>query len=882
MTSGACVDNFKHLATFLEELQDTGIPVGIQELDWLRRIFALQPALDRQGLREVLRCTLVKTPQHRQRFDDLFEAMYPLELPEPSVDEAHTDVDAPEEFQEVSEEPVTTATSTRTAVPRSTPTEQKPERFHLPLPPQTPARWAWLGSVLGVAGVLAALFWFVQPRRLPSSQLADYLCGLLGTALWCMAYWLWRHYHQRHAPPGPVSLASGPAWQPLPPASSGGMEMLSPPEIRQMVWSVGRFVSEDVTHHLDILRTVNATARAGGQTVLYYQRAIHAREVWLWVDQATHDLAMDRLVWEVRTSLERAGLPCRFGSFRGIPDPVTWEEGASFTPLSLEGHRQGAAVLVLSHGEDLARTHGLAPERSALLVLLHALADWPYLAFVDSSHGQYGLAELLQRYGIRCLAPEDMAAFLGAEAQDARYQARPSVPFAGDVQAWAAGLALCPDPVEVNQALAVHRAMGLRVGPWTLTVLLEQRGAVGTGLEWSPQERADLLNWLVRAEGIVGNITAQSKLGRALEFWRSYYATQAEKAPTSPAAYRFAIERALLDLWRDPQQAARDLYGIYTSTDDAGIPVFKEEIAQRLGRYVARWHNAAEPPLAPDEILLPWVWEDVAPQVRALLYRMGFARRFLSAPPLYMPGTLALTLGVFFGVATALLLQGGEVGLLLLAGLGILTGFRVRQQQRLEEHVAEPLEMVAIPGGTFLMGSAEDDAQADSEEHPQHRVTVSDFLMARYPVTRKQYREVTGQRLQWWRRYELHPRLPANYVSWFEAVQFCNALSAQQGLQPCYLIDGEQVVWDEEADGYRLPTEAEWEYAVRADTTTQWFCGDEATALGDYAWYDENTSRARPACGPETAEPLGSLRHGRECLGMVLGLVWPVYGGGCQ
>ena len=97
-------------------------------------------------------------------------------------------------------------------------------------------------------------------------------------------------------------------------------------------------------------------------------------------------------------------------------------------------------------------------------------------------------------------------------------------------------------------------------------------------------------------------------------------------------------------------------------------------------------------------------------------------------------------------MATALLLQGGEVGWLWLVGLATLTGVRVRQQQRLEEHVAEPLEMVAIPGGTFLMGSAEDDAQAYSEEHPQHRVTVSDFLMARYPVTRKQYREVTGQR----------------------------------------------------------------------------------------------------------------------------------------
>ncbi len=128
------------------------------------------------------------------------------------------------------------------------------------------------------------------------------------------------------------------------------------------------------------------------------------------------------------------------------------------------------------------------------------------------------------------------------------------------------------------------------------------------------------------------------------------------------------------------------------------------------------------------------------------------------------------------------------------------------------------VEMVAIPGGSFLMGSPENEPGRNAtRESPQHEVTVPPFFMGRYPVTQAQWRIVAGTMPQVERELSPDPSRfkgedrPVEQVSWYEAVEFCARLSAHTGRQ------------------YRLPTEAEWEYACRAGTTTPFHFGDMIT-----------------------------------------------------
>ena len=136
-----------------------------------------------------------------------------------------------------------------------------------------------------------------------------------------------------------------------------------------------------------------------------------------------------------------------------------------------------------------------------------------------------------------------------------------------------------------------------------------------------------------------------------------------------------------------------------------------------------------------------------------------------------------------------------------------------------EDKPVPPAGMVLVQGGTFEMGDLYGEGSGNAR--PVHTVTVSSFYMGRHDVTFDEYDafcaatgSVTLDDLGWGRG-----KMPVINVTWFEAVSYCNWLSAREGLNPCYAVNGTDVTCDFEASGYRLPTEAEWEYAARARGT---------------------------------------------------------------
>ncbi|MBC1212940.1 formylglycine-generating enzyme family protein [Trichormus variabilis ARAD] len=157
---------------------------------------------------------------------------------------------------------------------------------------------------------------------------------------------------------------------------------------------------------------------------------------------------------------------------------------------------------------------------------------------------------------------------------------------------------------------------------------------------------------------------------------------------------------------------------------------------------------------------------------------------------------------------------------------GNITRRSIKQAEYFVEYLNNgvELEMVSIPGGSFTMGASKDESGTIEDERPQHLVTLKPFFLGKYPITQAQWQEVANfpkikYELESEPSYFKGDNLPVECISWYEAQEFCARLSQKTGRV------------------YRLPSEAEWEYACRANTTSSFYCG--AIITRDLANYGE-------------------------------------------
>jgi len=165
------------------------------------------------------------------------------------------------------------------------------------------------------------------------------------------------------------------------------------------------------------------------------------------------------------------------------------------------------------------------------------------------------------------------------------------------------------------------------------------------------------------------------------------------------------------------------------------------------------------------------------------------------------------------------------------------------------------VEMVSVVGGSFQMGCGTGQTGCTADESPVHTVTLNNYSIGKFKVTQQQFITVMKKNPS---NFLMSLNLPVENVSWYDAIAFCNALSQQESLATYYSINGTSVTINTGSNGYRLPTEAEWEYAARGGIHyTDYFTFSGSNNLDDVAWYHDNSGYTTHEVGTKAPNQLG-------------------------
>jgi len=175
------------------------------------------------------------------------------------------------------------------------------------------------------------------------------------------------------------------------------------------------------------------------------------------------------------------------------------------------------------------------------------------------------------------------------------------------------------------------------------------------------------------------------------------------------------------------------------------------------------------------------------------------------------------------------------------------------------------IELVEVKGGHFIMGSD----TFEIEESPSHVVEVTSFFIGKYLITQAQWSKYIGKS----NPYNKGEKKPIEQVSWIDAIAFCNVLSKEERLNPCYSKTGNTISFNKDANGYRLPTEAEWEFAARGGLESRGFIYSGSNNPFEVGWFKDNANRCTHEVGQLKANELGLY----DMSGNVYEHCWDIY-----